>query len=131
MYPVYPSFSNLRVELLIESEEILLLTPFTYHCNHYELSITAPEGFVCNGMSIPRFLWSFVGHPFYRKNIKQSIIHDYLYRYHIYSRRKTDKILYRSLLHDREEYEAYGFYVGVRLFGSPAYRKNKGLTLPS
>lgn len=37
-----------------------------------------PEGFEFDGASIPRFFWSYIGHPFSPRFVKASLIHDYM-----------------------------------------------------
>ena len=57
--------------------EAVLLTDFRYSSDIADAVITAPEGFVIDGASVPRAAWSIV-RPFGR-TLRASVIHDRLY----------------------------------------------------
>ena len=59
--------------------------------------ITIPRGFVTDGASIPRLVWTFVGGPFSGKYVKPAVAHDYLYAVHLYSRYKADLIFLEAM----------------------------------
>lgn len=130
---VKSNFSELSLDYDWKALEVTLLKPFSYqYVSKKEcILVTAYQGFVSNGLSIPEFLWPIYGHPLDRKNIRAAIIHDYLYRHHIFSRRKADIIFYYSLLEDRTTIEAYSLFAGVRVFGHIPFERNKVLTLPT
>lgn len=127
------NFSELSLYYDWKGLKVTLIKPLSYHyvTKRESIIITAYEGFICDGLSIPRFLWPIYGHPLDRKNIRAAIIHDFLYRHHFFSRRKSDIIFYYSLLEDQNPIEAYSLFVGTRMFGYLAYTRNKGLTLPT
>ena len=56
-----------------------------------------PVGFVCDGASVPRWLWWLCGDPFEEPRIIAAIVHDWLYECKIIDRRSCDRI-YRYLL---------------------------------
>ena len=62
--------SPLIVEHLKASRFIKLVEPFSYG------AITVPAGFVCDGASIPKLFWSFVGSPF-DKFLFAAVLHDW------------------------------------------------------
>lgn len=43
-----------------------------------KLEIDVPKGFVCDGASIPKILWSIVGHPLSGGPLRAAITHDWL-----------------------------------------------------
>ncbi len=57
--------------------EAVLLADFRYSSDIADAVITAPEGFVIDGASVPRAAWSIV-RPFGR-TLRASVIHDRLY----------------------------------------------------
>lgn len=90
-------------------------------------AIIVPAGFVSDGCSIPRALWTALGHPFSYKYLREAILHDYLYLYQPFSRRTADKIF-------RDELKKGGnvglirrncIYRALRLFGGIAWKNNQ------
>jgi hypothetical protein len=49
----------------------ITLIPGIYH------AVTIPEGYIFDGASIPRLVWSFIGHPFDPKFIEAAVVHDW------------------------------------------------------
>lgn len=43
-----------------------------------EGQVTVPEGYVTNGATIPRILWTITGHPLSTDFIEPALVHDYL-----------------------------------------------------
>lgn len=88
-------------------------------------SITSiPAGFVTEGASIPRGLWSLVGSPFTGNYIEGAIIHDYRYwlaltaKRPIGTRKEADDIFLKTMIfYGTPEREAKLKYWAVRLFG--------------
>lgn len=78
--------------------------------------IVVPQGFVSNGTSIPRILWSiWPPHDYY---VKAAILHDYLYNRGIGTRKEADKVFYEALkVLGTPTWLSKCFYWGVRLFG--------------
>lgn len=83
-----------------------------------------PEGYVCDGASIPRWLWTLCGAPFSGNYIEAAIIHDW--RYFLAMKRKkpkgtrkdADRLFYLAMLeYDVGKFEAKTKYRAVRLFG--------------
>lgn len=58
--------------------------------------IEIPKGFICDGASIPKIFWSVVGNPL-GKYAPAAVIHDFLYRYQIRSRKESDEIFYEAM----------------------------------
>ena len=102
---------NVKAEFL-KGGKIRLIRPFE----------EVPRGFICDGASVPRFFWRFLGHPFDNYHLKPGIRHDYGYAMGKVPRKVLDK-RYRDDL----KYEGLGFirrnleYFGVRVFGRRHY----------
>lgn len=91
--------------------------------------IHIPAGFVCDGSSIPRVLWTLIGLHKDGKNREPSLVHDWLYMHQgriperQYTRDEADRLYFDML-------EAYGVphttakrsFKGVQWFGSKHWR---------
>jgi hypothetical protein len=55
-------------------------------------NIWVPKDYVCDGASIPRGFWFFVGSPFDPINIVGAWAHDYLYLTHLVNRETADEV---------------------------------------
>jgi len=90
------------------------------------IEVDIPEGFIFDGASVPRFLWSIIGSPYLPQYIGAGLVHDYLYRTGIVSRKKADQIFY-DLLRDNKVSKFYArkMYWGVRFGGWKAWNKHR------
>ena len=79
---------------------------------------TVKSGYSCNGMSVPRWLWSFISPQFHPVTIFPSVCHDYMYDNHIVCRKDADK-WYRDALVENgyATWKSWLVYYAVRLFG--------------
>ena len=71
---------------------------FEYHVgkeDSHEI-VYVPEGYVSDGASIPRWLWTVVGHPF-GEYAQAAVLHDMLCEDEIYARKKCDRVFLESL----------------------------------
>ena len=57
----------------------------------------AEEGFICDGASIPRVLWSILGSPLSGLYRNPAVLHDKWYREGKYSRRKCDRLFLEAM----------------------------------
>ena len=74
---------NIFIEANQFKQKVLCLTQDTWcviNNNFFELK----QGFYFDGMSMPRFLWSTLGHPFSIDMIIQVLWHDVFYGTHYY-----------------------------------------------
>lgn len=70
-------FSGLpKTEWLEDGRRVRLLEDFSFTDSKGHLW-HVPKGTVCDGSSIPRFLWSIIGSPFVGKHRFASIVHDH------------------------------------------------------
>ena len=75
-----------------------LASPFRYFSSLG--MITAPEGFITDGASVPRAFWPIFG-PF-GKYLKAAVIHDYLYSVNNkhYTRKQSDLLFKEAMFND-------------------------------
>lgn len=65
------------ITLMIKKDKIMLMTD--YYFKYENKVIRIPKGFIWDGATIPRFLWSILGvTPFGWAN-PASLVHDYIY----------------------------------------------------
>lgn len=93
-----------------------------YYKDHQGKVWFCPEGFVCDGESIPRSLWTIVGHPMEATAIRAAFLHDYNYFTGKRPKKEVDKMFYDALVDD-ENPHPYVRYLGVKLFGFKAWNK--------
>lgn len=90
-------------------------------------SILIEEGFLWNGASIPRPLWSIVGSPFDPRFMRASAVHDALYQYGSQigvTRLEADEVFFALLLEDGvSKKRAMAMYQAVRWFGRGYYNR--------
>ncbi len=99
------------------------------------LEIRIPAGFICDGSSIPRALWTLIGLHKDGKNREPSLVHDWLYMHQgriperKYSRQEADRLYYDMLIaYGVPNKSAWRSYKGVRWFGKKHWKsKDKEL----
>lgn len=92
--------------------------------------IHIPAGFVCDGSSIPRILWTFIGLHKDGKNREPSLAHDWLYMHEgriperTYTRFEADRLYYDLLrAYNVDHKRAKRSFKGVRWFGGSHWKK--------
>lgn len=114
--------SPLVAEFLEDGVNIRLTCPLQYQ-DSVGRTWTVPIGFVTDGASIPRELWSTVGSPFTGKYRRAAVVHDYLYKLQPLPRAKCDLVLLEAMMKDgTEKILAKTIYDGVRLGGWKAWK---------
>ncbi len=96
-----------------------LLVEFTYFIGSEDSGekIVVTKGFVSDGASIPRFLWSIVGHP-WGEYEQSAWLHDYICREKLYARKKCDQIMRDSMVVLKvKKWKRFMIYRGLRTFG--------------
>ena len=98
------------------------------HCVPFHgCKIDVPKGFECDGASIPRWAWSFVGSPFQPDILRAAVVHDYLYRTGSVGSRSIADAIFRKMMLD----DGVGFvrrqliYFAVRCWGRYFYNASK------
>lgn len=118
--------SPLRVDL-IDGKEWRLALAYQYHIGskRAKAHIAVPAGFIHDFASIPKFLLLIL--PWWAKFNKSAVLHDFLYRFHLYSRAQADLYFYEAMLvafrhHRSGKFVAWLEYKAVRWFGHWAYK---------
>ena len=76
-------------------------------------AFTIPEGFITDGASIPRILWSVFGGPFCPKNLEASVQHDFLIHMGVGGPQR-DLQFYSTLVdNNTDKWKARLMYIGV------------------
>ena len=91
-------------------------------------TFTIPEGFKSDGASVPRFFWRAVFPPGDNRALRASFAHDYVYRMHPegWTKAEADRMFYDLLTAGGIPwYRAKAAYLGVKLFGGPAWKQNQ------
>lgn len=83
-----------------------------------------PKGFIYDGASVPRILWSVLGMSPDGLGRPAFLIHDFMYDKQKKSRKFADDLFYEVLLYVGESrWRAWTAYKGVRLFGGRVWRE--------
>jgi hypothetical protein len=91
---------------------IRLLSPLVYESDLLEQVITVPEGFHCDGASIPRAAMSITGWP----GLRAAVVHDWLVRTTL-KRRYADEVFHEALRAcGVEEQTADTMFYAVRVY---------------
>lgn len=87
--------------------------------------IVVPVGFKMDGASIPLGLrWRF---PHGGSKFGPAVLHDYLYRTALVSKREADSAFYEAMIINGVEYkDAKMMYLGVKYWGGFSWRKRRG-----
>ena len=89
-------------------------------------SFTIRAGFKSDGASVPRFFWRAVFPPGDNRALRAAFAHDYIYRMHPegWTKAEADRMFYDLLIEGGIPwYRAKAAYLGVKLFGSGAWKK--------
>ena len=102
--------------------------------------ITVPYGFISDGASIPKFVWSIVGSPWTGRYVQAAVVHDVLYHnigyfvcYHNHNRyifNLTQKQSDNILLHGCKilgvpTWKRYVIYYGLRVGGWVSWKQHQ------
>ena len=125
------SFTTPLVVEYIDGKKWRLHRAFQYHVgSRYSREvIKVSAAFVFDFASIPQFILGlfFWLLPWWAKFNKAALVHDWLYRHHLYSRAMADLIFYEAMLvafrkHISGKVVAWLEYVAVRVFGYFSYQ---------
>jgi hypothetical protein len=93
----------------------------TEDCLLIKYNITIKKGFITDLVSSTRLFWFII--PPHGLSSNASIVHDYIWRNSIFSRKQCDKIFLELLIESVPKWQAYIMYIVVRAFGW--MKKNK------
>jgi hypothetical protein len=93
-----------------------------YDSEHTSNIISIGKGFIADGSSIPRIVWSIIGHPLEGNHSIVGFLHDKLYRYKMFSRKICDLIYLEAHKNLGTSFiKRHLGYRALRLFGWYAY----------
>jgi len=101
-----------------------LVRSFTYHVGSKDSGrkVVVHRGFVTDFASVPRLLWWLISS--WGRYGKAAVVHDYLYKYHVGTRREADGIFFEAMgVLNVRRWRKYPMYISVRLFGWFAWKK--------
>ena len=100
---------------------------FEYHVGSEESKerIYVPRGFTTDLASIPRPFWSIIGGP-WGKYGYAAIVHDYLYKYALYPRKRCDEIFLEAMeVLKVPAWKRNTMFWAVRTFAWPGWNKHR------
>lgn len=84
-------------------------------------TITVPKGFVTDLDSVPRI--PFVFFIAKGRTVESAVVHDYLYRTGLVSRKEADDIFYELMIKEGvSSFRSWYIYSAVRLFGGFSWK---------
>lgn len=116
--------SSFTKPLIVErvGDKWKLHTPFEYRLGNSDEVVRVPEGFVTDFASIPQAFWSIL--PPHGPYAAAAVVHDYLYKYHKYTRKRSDQIFLEGMKVLGVNWFVRGImYNAVRWFGGSAWNK--------
>ncbi len=106
-----------------------LYKKFTFEVEHSSLlkrKFTIPEGFIWDGNSIPRIAWALTGTPWAMDLLCAGLIHDWLYKSGLVSRKIADDIHYQACRQCGVGwYRAQKMHKALRVAGWHAWNKHR------
>ena len=117
--------TNLKAEILSDGRRRQLLSPlvFCWFYKYKSIDIEAPKDFITDFASVPRFMW-WLFPPSTGKYVEPSVIHDYLYKNKIFSRKLCDKCFKEAMkINGTPGWKIFLIWLGVRIGGKRAYDK--------
>lgn len=114
----------LRIPCLVTEEDgvsgLVVTTAATTFLKIYGFpGHVVPRGFRSDGMSVPRFLWRWLGASVCSVTLAPSIVHDWLYSTHIVTRKVADGWYRRQLRANGYSFsKSWTVWLGLRLFGA-------------
>lgn len=95
---------------------IVLDSPLLFHID--DTAYIIEKGYRCDGMSVPRGLWSVISPQYSPVTLFPSICHDWLYDTHVVSRKKADDWYCIALVENGyPTWKARLVHNAVRMFG--------------
>lgn len=118
----------------IGKNRVVLLEDFYYRCPKTQIETLSKKGFIIDGMTIARILWSILGAPFSPTNIGPAFTHDNPYRFGVdmygnsISRKNADIIIEQALKMNNVNWLVRkAVYSGLRTGGWVAWNKHRSV----
>lgn len=111
---VYPSTAgNNLIVSPYGNYTFILVEDYSFKGKISGVDYTIPKGFVSDGASIPRVLWSIFGGPFCPKNLEASVQHDYLIHLNLDSDSRDLQFYSTLVSKGTSKWKAKIMYLGV------------------
>ncbi len=107
------------MQILNEDGNLVILAETPIRFTYQGVPYTVPADFRSDGASVPRFFWRLLSPPVDPKTLVPSIVHDYLYKNKIGTRKGAD-LWYRDALIENgyPRWKAELTYWGLRVGGA-------------
>ena len=106
---------------LMDGHNWRLEAPLVYAANS-GIHVLVPDGFVTDFASVPQIFWNII--PPIGVYDRAAVLHDYLYRYHLFNRARCDALLLEAMAElGTPLWKRWLIYINVRLFGWIAWNK--------
>lgn len=116
----------LAVEIFLDGADTKIRLLQTVSFNLQGTIRTIPAGFISDGQSVPRCLWSLLDPPVSALTLEPSVIHDALYKFQWTSRAYADNLYFELLKNNGYAlWKCWVVFAGVRLFGWFAWDKHR------
>ena len=103
-----------------KSTEFKLGEPIVFKFQNEKKLHIIQRGFVSDGMSVPRFLWSIISPQIDSSTLRQSIIHDYMFKYKM-GFFKSNWWYFKALAVGLNLFQRILVLIGLTLFGWTHY----------
>jgi hypothetical protein len=115
-------YGTLKLQPIGDGINMKVLDAYSYSDSSGHV-LSAQPGFVMDGASIPRVLWTVMGSPFTGKYIGAAVVHDVGCAGHKYTWQITHRMFYDAMIDlGVNEHQAKLMYYGV-LFGGPKWKE--------
>lgn len=105
--------------------EFVVTQNLVYLSKEVNMGIVVRPGYITNGASTPRIVWSFID-PFSGKYLAPAILHDSLYEAQIFSRERADAVFREAMLScGVGKIQTEAMYRSVRWFGQSFWEAAK------
>lgn len=118
------SFTKALIVEHLDGKNWRVVEEFEYYIGKKENNnyIRIPKDFITDFASIPRIFWTIIGHPT-GKYGKAAVIHDWLYRNGIGTRKEADKIFLEGMRFLKVFcIRRWIIYIAVRLFAFGSWK---------
>ncbi len=113
-------FSRPLTVTKIDNDLWVVEIPFLYYTGDDGFYIEVPDGTLTDFASVPGIFQSII--PKDGSWTQAAVLHDYLYKSHIKSRKESDEIFLEAMgVLKVPDWKRYAMFYAVRLFGTPAW----------
>ena len=112
----------MKVEIRPNGNGESIITLEEVHFWYCGMMYVVPIGYASDGASVPRFLWRLLSPKIDPVTLRASVVHDFLYEWHLGTREEADYWYFWALVGaGYPHWKALLTLIGVRLFGGRHY----------